>query len=54
MQGSNDCTICNGTGRYINSRGIDSNTPCNECDPKGWHDYLVRTKIRKPNKEGAK
>lgn len=41
------CTICNGGGTYVNSRGVDSGQPCNACRPEDWHKYLVREGIRK-------
>lgn len=41
------CTICNGTKFYVNSRFIQSDVPCNECDPEGWEKYLIEHKIRK-------
>ncbi len=41
------CTVCNGGGTYVNSRGRDSGDPCNLCRPIAFDAFLRREGIRK-------
>ncbi len=39
---SDQCSICYGTKKYINSRGRDSGDPCNVCDPEGYSEFVAK------------